>query len=107
MIHHIILATKPGVAPPKVEKRTGDSKTYAIDCSALLVSGELVIGPVITTSPPTLVITEARCREGKYVLFKVAGGPFNTPFVDYNVTFKVTTSITNTLEVPITVRVYS
>lgn len=107
MIYFTVAASKPGASAPKLEKRTGDVKTYAIDCSPLLVPNELLVGRAQANAPVALEITKAKCRQGKYVIFKVAGGPTNTPHVDYPVTFTVNTSISNTLEIPITIRVYS
>jgi hypothetical protein len=68
---------------------------------------ELVIGRATADGPVALEFTRVKARQGRYVVFKVAGGPDSTPFVDYPVSFTVNTSFSNTLEVPIIIRVYS
>jgi hypothetical protein len=107
MIYQTIPASKPGAPTPKVEKRTGDIKMYALDCSALLMPNELAVGKATAKGPVALEFTKVKCRQGRYVIFKVAGGPVNTPHVDYPVTFTVNTSFSNTLEIPLIIRVYS
>jgi hypothetical protein len=39
-----LLATLPGSLPPKVEKRTEDSRVYQLDCTPLLIGNEVVHG---------------------------------------------------------------
>lgn len=102
----IILASKPGVAAPKVEKRTGDSILYQIDCQALLVPKELVYGKPLN-SATELQISEVKVASGKLIQFRISGGPTKVPYTDYSIVFTVSTTMKNVLTVPITIRVYS
>jgi hypothetical protein len=102
-----IVATKPGTPPPRVDKRTADSKIFQLDCTSLLSSAnELVYGKVSVKSP-VLKITELEPKLGKYVRFRVEGGPLDIPYEDYLIIFTVHTSSNNDLSVPITIRAYS
>lgn len=100
-------ASKPGAPAPKLEKRTSDSKTYRIDCAPLLAPGEMISGNITHKSNPELNITEARTRQGRYLQFKVSGGPETMPFVEYPVRFNVDTSADNNISVPVSIKVYS
>lgn len=102
-----IQASKPGVASPKIEKRTSDSRIYWVDCSALLAPGEMIYGEITHKSNPELLITDARTREGKFLQFKVGGGPTTMPFVEYSVRFNVGTTAENIVSVPVSIKVYS
>ena len=101
-----IIATKPGNAPPKIEKRTADSRVFELECTPLLSNNELVYGEVRVDSP-VLKITELKPKLGKYVRFRVEGGPTDIPHEDYKITFMIQTSSGNELSVPVTIRVYS
>ena len=100
-------ASKPGVAAPKLEKRTSDSRTYRIDCAALLAPGEMITGEITHKSNPELVVSEARTRQGRYLQFKLSGGPTTMPFVEYPVRFNVDTTAENNISVPVAIKVYS
>lgn len=100
-------ASKPGVPAPKLEKRTSDTRTYRIDCGPLLAPGEMISGNITHKSNPELVITEARTRQGRYLQFKVSGGPQTMPFVEYPVRFNVDTTADNNISVPVSIKVYS
>jgi hypothetical protein len=102
-----VIATKPGTAPPKVEKRTFDAKVFQIDCSPLLGEHELVHGEVIVNSPPGIVITNVTPILGKYVRFKAEGGPTDIPYSEFLIHFIVQTSMGSDLSIPINIRVYS
>lgn len=106
MDHTTILASKPGVSPPKLEKRTRDSKIFAVDCRGLLSTNEIIFGEV-TFNQTTLSVTEVQSREGKFVKFRVSEGPMNVPYADYLINFVVNTSLKNELTIPVSIRVYS
>jgi len=101
-----ILATKPGTPPPRVDKRTEDSRVFQLECTPLLSNNELVYGEVRAISP-VLKITELKPKLGKYVRFRVEGGPKDIPHEDFLVNFIIQTSSGNELSVPITIRAYS
>lgn len=106
MNYTTVKATKPGQAPAKLEKRTGDSKIFLLDCTDLLSQGEMVFGiPSVTVKD--LSVTELRTRQGRYIQFRCSGGPTGLPFMDYQLKFVVTTTLDNTLSVPLTLKVYS
>lgn len=106
MNYTTVKATKPGSPPAKLEKRTGDSKIFLLDCGDLLSQGEMVMG-VPTAAVKDLVISEVRTRQGRYVQFRAAGGPVGMPFVDYHIKFVVATTLDNTLSVPVVLKVYA
>lgn len=101
-----VVATKPGSPPVKLEKRTGDSKVFQVDCTPLLSNNEVIHGSV-TVDSSTLIITEAAPKLGKYIRFKATGGPSDIPHADYTVSFTVHTSNNSELIVPVNIRVYS
>ena len=102
-----VIATKPGTQPPRVEKRTEDSRVFQLDCLPILADGEIIYGKVKASSPG-LKVSELKSKLGKYVRFRVEGGPDVTiPHEDYMVVFKVQTSSDNELAVPVIVRAYS
>lgn len=102
-----VVATKPGSPPPKVEKRTGDSRLFLIDCSPLLTQNELISEKPTASVPIALTITDIVSRGGKSVLFRIEGGPTTTPSVEYPMVIRIRTSFSNIIEVPITIKVYS
>ena len=106
MSYTTIIASKPGATTPKIEKRTADSKIFLIDCSPLLCINELVLGD-ISVSTTILNISDLRTSQGKYIKFRVSGGPTNVPYTDYLINFSVNTTMTNVLTVPVSIRVYS
>lgn len=102
----LLSASKPGNSPPRADKRTGDSLQIKIDCSILLSDKELLYGiPSLNSSD--LVITEVKTSLGKYIQFRVSGGPTKVPYTDYSIIFSVNTIYNNVLTVPITIRAYS
>lgn len=106
MEYTTVIASKPGVAAPRIEKRTSDSKIFLIDCSPLLCTNELVLGNIASNNT-ALDITEPKTSQGKYIKFRVSGGPTNVPYTDYLINFSVGTTMTNVLTVPVSIRVYS
>lgn len=101
-----VTASKPGMLPPKIEKRTGDNIVCLIDCQSLLGAKELVYGkPDISTTD--LNLSEVRTNTGKFIQFRVSGGPTKVPYTDYLIVFTVSTTMKNILTVPVTIRVYS
>lgn len=102
-----LTASKPGSSPPKVEKRSGDSRLYMVDCSALLTQNELIIGKPTAVAPVALTISDIKSKRGKSIVFRVEGGPATTASVEYLVTIKIRTTVTNLLEVPILVKAYA
>jgi hypothetical protein len=106
MNYTTITASKPGATTPKIEKRTADSKIFLIDCSPLLCTNELVLGD-ININATVLNISDLRTSQGKYIKFRVSGGPTNVPYTDYLINFSVNTTMTNVLTVPVSIRVYS
>jgi hypothetical protein len=106
----VVTATKPGTAPPRVEKRTEDSRVFQIDCLPILADGEIVYGKVkeAKTTNSVLKVSELKSKLGQYVRFRVDGGPDTTiPHEDYLIVLKVSTSSGNELAIPVTVRAYS
>lgn len=101
-----IAASKPGTSAPKIEKRTGDSIVCLIDCQPILSDKEIVCGTPLN-SPSDLEISEVRTVNGKFIQFRISGGPSKVPYTNYPIVFTVNTNLKNTLIVPITVRVYS
>jgi hypothetical protein len=106
MDYSTVIATKPGVPPPKVEKRTGDNKVFQIDCTVLLSPNEVIHGAVEVLGTG-LTITDASPKLGKYVRFKAEGGPTDIPYADYLISFLVNTSNNSELIVPVSIRSYS
>jgi hypothetical protein len=106
MEYTTVTASKPGVVAPRIEKRTSDSKIFLIDCSPLLCTHELVLGDINYTNS-ALNVSEAKTNQGKYIKFRVSGGPTNVPYTDYLINFSVGTTMTNVLTVPVSIRVYS
>lgn len=102
-----IPASKPGAPAPKLEKRTSDERTYWIDCSTLLAPNELICGQVTHKCSEELNIPHSRTRQGRYLEFKVCGGPTTMPFVEYQVRFNVDTTNNNVVSVPLVLKVYS
>jgi len=101
-----VLVSKPGTPPPKVEKRTADMSVFQIDCFSILNTNEIIHGTVEINSP-VLNVTDAKAKLGRYVRFKVEGGPKDVPYSDYLISFVVNTSVGSKLSIPINVRVYS
>lgn len=101
-----VTASKAGIAAPKVEKRTGDSVLYQIDCQSLLSPKEIAYG-YPTYSATDLTISEVQVVSGNLIQFRVSGGPTKVPYTDYSIVFTVNTTMRNVLTVPITIRVYS
>ncbi len=106
MDYFTLQASKPGAPAPKTEKRTADSKIIQIDCSSLLAGHEIIFGEPKVTSP-TLNIPKVETKLGKFIRFRVEGGPTDIPHMDYLVSFMVQTSTGNELSVPVTIRAYS
>jgi hypothetical protein len=106
MEYTTVLASKPGVVAPRIEKRTADSKIFLIDCQPLLCTNELVFGSVLNNTTP-LTLSEVRTSQGKYIKFRVSGGPTNVPYTDYLINFTVNTIMKNILTVPVSIRVHS
>jgi hypothetical protein len=106
MEYFTLLAPKPGAVAPKFEKRTADVNILQIDCSPLISNNELIYGSV-AISANSLLITEIKPKSGKYIRFKVSGGPINIPHEDYKIVFSVQTSTGNEISIPITIRAYS
>ena len=106
MEYTTILASKPGTPVPKLDKRTDDNKIFMIDCLPILCDKELVRGIVLNGTTP-LTITELYAKEGRYIKFRVGGGPTTVPYTDYLINFTVRTSKTNDITVPVTIRVFS
>lgn len=100
-------SSKPGTPPPKLEKRTNDSRIYWLDCSAMLAQGELITGVIEYKCSDELIINEYRTKKGRYVQFRISGGPTDMPFIEYPVRFSVSTTAGNIISVPLTLKVYS
>lgn len=107
MTYLTVTASKPGVLPPKIEKRTHDSIVMQVDVSSILNANEVIHGDVLAVYPSDLVITEKRPVLGKFIRFRVEGGPINVPYTDYTIKFSVKTSNGNGIQVPVTIRAYS
>lgn len=107
MDHSTVAASKPGTPVPKIEKRTKDSKIFAIDCTSLLSPNEIIFGEVKHNEVSTIVLSEVQSKQGKYVQFRVSEGPVNVPHTDYLINFTVVTSFKNELTVPVSIRVFS
>ena len=106
MDYTTVIASKPGVPAPKIDKRTADSKIFLIDCLPLLCTNEIIFGEVLNDTTP-LEISDVKTSQGKYIKFRVSGGPNDVPYADYLINFSVNTTMTNRLTVPVSVRVYS
>jgi hypothetical protein len=106
MDYTTILATKPGQAPAKAEKRTGDSKMFAIAVAPLLTDKEVIYGTPTFSAPSPLLVSDVRTKGGKFIIFRAQGGPTGIPYSDYLVSFSVTTSSGSVISVPVTVRAY-
>lgn len=107
MAYLTVTASKPGVSPPKVEKRTSDSIVMQVDVSSILNTNEVIHGEVVAVHPSDLVISEKKPVLGKFIRFRVEGGPINVPYTDYTIKFSVKTSNSNLLQIPVTIRAYS
>lgn len=101
-----VSASKPGVQPPKIEKRTGDSIICLIDCSTLVSTDEVVYG-IPTFSNTELEISDNRVISDNIIQFRVSGGPTKVPYTDYSIVFTVNTTLRNVITVPVTIRAYS
>lgn len=106
MNYTTVAASKPGASVPKIDKRTADSKIFMIDCQPLLCDKELIFGQVLNNTTP-LIISEVKTSQGKYIKFRVSGGPTDVPYTDYLIIFTVNTIMQNMLTVPVSIRVYS
>lgn len=103
-----IIASKPGQAPVRLEKRTGDIYVVELDCLSLLSQKEVLFGKVIvSTSNSNISIPEAKTQQGNSVKFLVSGGPVNVPYADTLAVFLVKTSRGSTLSIPVSIRCYS
>lgn len=102
-----LTASKPGNPAPKVEKRTSEERIYWIDCSSLVASGELISGTITHKAPDDINVSDTRTRQGKYLQFKVSGGPATMPFVEYQIRFNVGTTAQNIISIPLVIKVYS
>lgn len=101
-----VTASRPGSPVPKIDKRTGDNILCHIDCQSLLSDKELIYGnPAISTTD--LFVENIRTTSGKFIQFRISGGPTKVPYTDYSIVFTVNTTMKNVLTVPITVRAYS
>ena len=107
MNYTTVQAALPGKPSPKIEKRTADSKIFLVDCNTLLTPNELITGEILVQTPPAVVVTEARSRQGKFVQFRLSGGPQNMPFAEYALKFVVSTTMNNSYTVPVQAKVYS
>lgn len=107
MNYTTVTAALPGKPIPRIEKRTQDSKIFLVDCNALLTPNELITGEIVADSPPGVTITEARSRQGKYIQFRLSGGPPVAPFAEYNLKFLVATTMNNAYTVPVLAKVFS
>lgn len=107
MNYTTVQAALPGKPTPRIEKRTQDSKIFLIDCNTILTPNELITGNIEADSPQNVVVSEARSRQGKYIQFRLSGGPQNMPFAEYNIKFMVTTTMNNAYTVPVLAKVFS
>jgi hypothetical protein len=106
----VVTATKPGTPPPKVEKRTDDSRVFQIDCQPILADGEIIYGKVkeVKSTNSVIKVSELKSKLGHLVRFRVEGGPDTTlPHEEYLIVLKVSTSSGNELAIPVTVKAYS
>ena len=102
-----VAASRPGAAPPKIEKRTRDSRLFEVDCTSILVDNELIVGAVTCAAPVALTVSDIRSRRGKSIIFRVSGGPVTTVSIDFSVLFTIHTSTSNVLEVPVIIKAFS
>ena len=106
MNYTIINASKPGTPVPRIDIRVGDSKIFLIDCSTLICTNELIFGNV-NNNTTELNLSDKRTSQGKFIKFRVSGGPISVPYADYLINFSVNTTMTNVLAVPVSIRVHS
>ncbi len=103
-------ASIPGHSGPKLEKRTKDSRTFQIDCSNLLMPSEVIAGGVVGEITPagSVEITDVRSRQGKFVAFRLQGGPDGNPaYSDHTISITFKTSKQNVLEAVAQLRVHA
>lgn len=104
----MLLATKPGQPPCKLEKRTNDSLYVEIDCSPLLPDKQGFFGNVEVVMPAStpLTITKSVAKQLKLLSFTVSGGPVQTQQAEYLVHFKLKCTDTSVVSVPVLIKCY-
>lgn len=107
MNYTTVTAALPGKPIPRIEKRTQDSKIFLVDCNALLTPNELITGEILVTVPTGVVVEQTRSRQGKFIQFRLSGGPPVAPFAEYNLKFLVATTMNNAYTVPVLAKVFS
>lgn len=87
-----------------IEKRSGDNRSFLIDCSDLLREYELIV-KALQVYGPGLTMLNAWSRDGRTVEVNIGGGqvPSNLPYRDFPATVTLLTT-QGTLQVAFTVR---